>query len=89
MVTNLVWAPPSLTPGRATGDVAISFMASGGVIEHRGGEADPELAGHRHVEEGVDLVLALSGRDLPDGEPLVGLLQLLRVRGRRSRSSGS
>ena len=31
MVTNLVWAPPSLTPGNATGDVAISFMASGGV----------------------------------------------------------
>ena len=31
MVTNFVCAPPSLTPGKATGDVAISFIDSGGV----------------------------------------------------------
>ena len=76
MVTNLVWAPPSLIPGRATGEVATSFIASGVSFDHRGGEADPELAGHGDVEHGVDLVLALPGRDLADGEALVGLLQL-------------
>ena len=71
MVTNLVWAPPSLTPGSATGEVAISFIDSGGVTSIGVAKPDPELAGHGDVEQGVDLVLAFPGRDLADGEALV------------------
>ena len=89
MVTNLVWAPPSLTPGRATGDVAISFMASGGVTSIGVAKPTRSWPADRHIQEGVDLVLALPSRDLPDGETLVGLLELSAHRGRRSRSSGS
>ena len=87
MVTNFVCAPPSLTPGNATGDVAISFIASGGVSSSLVGESHLEVTGHRDVEHRVDRVLALAGRDLADRPALVALLDLLRVRARRSRSS--
>ena len=66
MVTNLVCAPPSLTPGSAYREVAISFIDSGGVSSIFVAKPTLQPAGDRDVEHGVDRVLALARRDLTD-----------------------
>ena len=74
-------------PGSATDDVATSFTACGSIGIMVVPNPTLSSAGHRDVEHGVDLFLALPGRDLADGEAFVALLQLQRIRRVAARSS--